>query len=70
LTAQQYLGDRDQQWHPHVMFFVPGDQVKTWGADLADSPVIAVNDPDEHASILFDVVDKWSDGTAGPAMGH
>ncbi|HEV2575659.1 MAG TPA: hypothetical protein VGU25_00490 [Acidobacteriaceae bacterium] len=70
MSKQQYLGDRDQHWHPHVMFFVSGDQIKTWGADLADSPVIAANDPEEHVTILFDVVDKWSDGTPGPAMTH
>lgn len=70
MSKQQYLGDRDQHWHPHVMFFVPGDQVKTWGADLADSPVIAANDPEEHVTILFDVVDHWSDGTPGPPMTH
>lgn len=69
MSKQQYLGDRDQHWHPHVMFFVPGDQVKTWGADLDASPVIAANDPEEHCTILFVVADKWSDGTPGPAMG-
>jgi hypothetical protein len=52
------------------MFFVPGDVVKTWGADLPDSPLITVNDPEEHVTILFVVADKWSDGTPGPPMGH
>ena len=70
MSKQQYLGDRDQRWHPHVMFFAPGDQTKTWGADLADSPVIAANDPQEHVTILFVVADKWSDGTPGPPMGR
>ena len=70
MSKHQYLGDRDQQWHPHVMFFAPGDQTKTWGADLADSPVIAANDPQEHVTILFVVADKWSDGTPGPPMGR
>ena len=70
MSKQQYLGDRDQHWHPHVMFFSPGDQTKTWGADLADSPVIAANDPQEHVTILFVVADKWSDETPGPPMGH
>lgn len=70
MSKQQYLGDRDQHWHPHVMFFAQGDQSKTWGADLPDSPVIAANDPEEHVTILFVVADKWSDGTPGPAMKH
>jgi hypothetical protein len=70
MSKHQYLGDRDKGWHPHVMFFVPGDVVKTWGADLPDSPLITVNDPEEHVTILFVVADKWSDGTPGPPMGH
>ncbi len=70
MSKQQYLGDRDQHWHPHVMFFAPGDQTKTWGAELAESPVIAANDPEEHCTILFVVAEKWSDGTPGPPMGH
>lgn len=68
MSKQQYLGDRDKAWHPHVMFFVPGDMTKTWGADLPDSPVITANDPEEHVTILFVVADKWSDGTPGPPM--
>lgn len=69
MSKEQYLGDRDQHWHPHVMFFAPGDETKTWGADVAESPVIAANDREEHVTILFVVADKWSDGTPGPAMG-
>jgi hypothetical protein len=70
MSKQQYLGDRDQQWHPHVMFYSPGDETKTWGADSPDSPVLAANDPEEHVTILFVVADKWSDGTPGPLMRH
>jgi hypothetical protein len=70
MSKQQYLGDRDKGWHPHVMFFTPGDAVKTWGADLPDSPLITADDPEEHVTILFVVADKWSDGTPGPPMGH
>ncbi|HEX5284411.1 MAG TPA: hypothetical protein VFW30_09840 [Bryocella sp.] len=47
-----------------------GDQTKMWGTDLANSPVIAANDPQEHVTILFVVADKWPDGTPGPPMGH
>jgi hypothetical protein len=25
LSKQQYLNDRDLHWHPHVMFYMPGD---------------------------------------------
>ena len=68
MSKQQYLGDDDMSWHPHVMFFTAGDAAKSWGADLPDSPVIAANDPEERVTILFVLADKWSDGTKASAM--
>lgn len=68
MSKHGYLNDDGKAWHPHVMFFVPGDQVKTWGADLPGSPVIAAYDAQEHCTILFVLAAKWSDGTPGPAM--
>src|SRR5262249_33968707 len=53
LSKQQYLNDRGKNWHPHLMFFVPGDTAKSWGADLLGSPVIAANDPEERATIFM-----------------
>jgi hypothetical protein len=63
MSKQQYLNDEGMNWHPHLMFFVPGDAAKSWGADLPGSPVIAANDPEERATIMMVVVGKWSDGT-------
>jgi hypothetical protein len=70
MSKQQYLGDHDMSWHPHVMFFAAGDATKSWGADLSDSPVMAANDPEERVTILFVLADKWSDGTMAPMMMH
>lgn len=70
MSKQQYLGDRDRSWHPHLMFFVSGDVAKSWGADVAGSPVIAANDPEERATIFMVVVGHWSDGTEGPSAAH
>jgi len=70
MSKQQYLGDDDMSWHPHVMFFAAGDATKSWGADLPDSPVMAANDPEERVTILFVLADKWSDGTTAPEMKH
>jgi hypothetical protein len=70
MSKQQYLTDTGRNWHPHVMFFVSGDAEKSWGADLAGSPVIAANDPEERATIFMVWVGKWSDGTAAPSMAH
>jgi hypothetical protein len=70
LSKQQYLSDGGKNWHPHLMFFVPGDAGKSWGADLAGSPVMAANDPEERATIFMVWVGKWSDGTAFAPMAH
>jgi hypothetical protein len=70
MSKQQYLGDDDMSWHPHVMFFAAGDATKSWGADLPDSPVMAANDPEERVTILFVLADKWSDGTMAQEKKH
>lgn len=66
LSRQQYLSDEGKHWHPHLMFLVPGDAAKSWGADLPGSPVMAANDPEEGATIFLVWVGHWSDGTPGP----
>ncbi len=70
MSKQQYLNDRDVSWHPHLMFFVPGDAEKGWGANIDGSPIIAANDPEERVTIMMVPVWKWSDGTPGPALVH
>jgi hypothetical protein len=70
LSKQQYLDDQGKNWHPHLMFFVPGDAAKSWGGNLPGSPVIAANDPEERATILMVWVGKWSDGTPAPLIVH
>lgn len=65
-SKQQYLNDVGKSWHPHVMFFVPGDAAKSWGGNMAGSPVIAANDPEDRATIFMVWVGKWSDGTPAP----
>ena len=37
--------------------------VKSWGANLPGSPVIAANDPEERVTILMVWAGQWSDGT-------
>ena len=70
LSKQQYLNDQGKSWHPHLMFLIPGDAVESWGANLADSPVIAANDPEERATIFMVWVAAWSDGTPAPLNAH
>jgi hypothetical protein len=70
MSKRQYLSDRDMSWHPHLMFFAPGDVAKSWGANLPGSPVIAANDPEERVTIFLVPVSKWSDGTLAPPTAH
>jgi hypothetical protein len=70
MSKDQYLDDEGKNWHPHLMFFVAGDAAKSWGADLAGSPIMAAPDPEERATILMVWVGKWSDGTLGPPVAH
>jgi hypothetical protein len=69
LSKQQYLNDDAKNWHPHVMFFVEGnDNAKMWGADKDDSPLMASNDPEERVTVMMMLASKWSDGTPAPKM--
>jgi len=69
-SKQQYLNDEGKAWYPHVMVIVSGDAAKSWGANLPGSPIMAANDPQEHATIFMVVVSEWSDGTPAPPMEH
>lgn len=66
LSKEGYLSGADGSWHPHLMFFVSGDAEKSWGGNLPGSPVIATNDPEEHATIFMVLVGHWSDGSPAP----
>jgi hypothetical protein len=70
MAKQQYLSDDDMSWHPHLMFFVAGDAVKSWGANLPGSPVIAGDDPEERVTVFMVLTGTWSDGTPGPSTIH
>jgi hypothetical protein len=70
MAKQQYLGDEDKSWHPHLMFFVSGDSANSWGANLPGSPVIAGDDPEERVTVMMVVTRTWSDGTPGTSATH
>ena len=70
MAKQQYLSDDDKSWHPHLMFFVSGSAVKSWGANLPGSPVIAGDDPEERVTVFMVVAGTSSDGTPGPSTKH
>ncbi len=70
MSKQQYLNDEDQSWRPHLMFFVQGDEAKTWGANVHGSPVMAVNVQEERVTIFMITAAHWSDGSPAPSMNH
>jgi hypothetical protein len=70
MSKRQYLSDRDMSWHPHLMFFIPGNAAKSWGANLPGSPVMAADDPEERVTIFLVWVGKWSDATPAPQTTH
>ncbi|MGA7316081.1 MAG: hypothetical protein WBX22_19165 [Silvibacterium sp.] len=70
LSRQGHLSDSDGHWHPHLMFFVPQTDDKTWGANLPGSPILALKDTQDRLTVFLIPVAKWSDGTAAPADDH
>ena len=63
MSKQQYLSDDDMHWHPHMMWFVPGDSVQSWGAKGDDVPVYADSVLEDPMTIFMIPVDHWSGGT-------
>jgi hypothetical protein len=63
MSKKQYLSDQDMSWHPHLMFFIPGDSAKSWGANLPGSPVLAADDPEERVTIFSS---RLAHGPMGP----
>src|SRR5580658_10445428 len=67
LSKQGYLNDSAGHWHPHLMFFVPLTDPKSWGADLPGSPVMLnpqFQGAPEPITEFMVLVPNWSDGTA------
>jgi hypothetical protein len=63
MSKQQYLSDVDLQWHPHMMWFIPGDAAQSWGANLSSVPAIAGSVAEDKMTVFMIAVDHWSDGT-------
>ncbi len=70
MSKQQYLGDRDKHWHPHLMFFLPLTDPAAWGANLPGSPLLGFRDTQDQMTLFLIPVGKWSDGTAAPINEH
>jgi hypothetical protein len=77
MSSRQYLGDDAVHWHPHLMFYVPGDMpAATWGANLpGTSPVYGGGKELPGGgympwTLFFVPVPTWSDGTPAPQHHH
>jgi hypothetical protein len=77
LSKQQYLSDEAVHWHPHLMFYMPGDMNSSvWGANLTGgSPVYGGSEALPGGGYLpwtlfFVPVPKWSDGTSSEGLPH
>jgi hypothetical protein len=80
MAKSSYLTDNGGHNAPHLMFYAPSKDVAAWGANLPNSPVMAVNywylseqsypqlQNFPPIAVFLVGVDKWSDGTPGPSM--
>jgi hypothetical protein len=67
MSTQGYLNDSAGHWVPHLMFYVPLADPKSWGADLPGSPVMLnpqFQGAPEPITEFMIPVPTWSDGTA------
>jgi hypothetical protein len=70
MSRQQYLNDAGKHWHPHMMWFVPGDASDSWGANLPGAPALASNVPEDRMTVFYVWTANWSDGTPFDARKH
>jgi hypothetical protein len=77
MSKQQYLNDGATHWHPHLMFYMPGDMnASAWGANLLSGTAVYGGGEDLPgggrlpSTIFFVPVPVWSDGTAAETNKH
>jgi hypothetical protein len=70
LSKQTYLNHRVGHWRPHLMFFTPETDPKSWGAGQPDSPILGIKIPEEHLTVFLIPLGRWSDGTPSVSEEH
>jgi len=63
MSKGTYFNRSEGHWRPHLMFYMPETDLKSWGVGLPKSPVIGYNFPDEHLTIFLIPIGRWSDGS-------
>lgn len=67
MGKEGYGGDVIPHWPSHLMFFYSQIDAAIWGANLAGSPVLGMEDAQEQLTQFVIPVQRWSDGTEVPA---
>jgi hypothetical protein len=73
MSPQGYLNDQAGHWVPHLMFYIPLTDPKSWGADLPGSPVMFNGQFEGSGAPITELmipVLTWSDGTPAPSESH
>ena len=69
MSPQGFLNDSAGHWVPHLMFYIPLTDPKSWGADLPGTPVMLNSQfqgaPEPITELMIPVL-TWSDGTPAP----
>lgn len=63
MSKGTYFNRSEGHWLPHLMFYMPETDLKSWGVGAPKSPVIGYNFPDEHLTIFLVPIGRWSDGS-------
>uniref|UniRef100_E6Q0U6 Uncharacterized protein n=1 Tax=mine drainage metagenome TaxID=410659 RepID=E6Q0U6_9ZZZZ len=66
LSKMGYLNHAHGPWYPHIMFFIPRDQIGNWAPNLKNSPTIAVDRGPYFSTLIMVPVPAWSDGSPAP----
>jgi hypothetical protein len=72
-SKQGFLNSKCGNCAPHLMFYVPVKDAKTWGADAPDSQIFVAphfNGDPEPVTEFIVLVSEWSDGTPADSGDH
>jgi hypothetical protein len=79
MAKSSYLTDQGGHNMPHLMFYAASKDGSAWGANVPNSPVMAVNywylseqsypqlESFPPITVFLVPADKWSDGTLAPS---
>jgi hypothetical protein len=70
MSKETYLNNRVGHWLPHLMFFTPETDPKSWGAGLPGSPILGIKHPEERLTVFLIPLARWSDGTPSLLKEH